>query len=120
MAKLSNITIAVNSDKHRAALTKQLNQAIASLTAVVNEYDKFAPFLHTEAVAGDFVDNQDSNQFLRFVGRKADDLATVSAQLTSLKDLKGADNTETATNMTSHITAKNYVHSDYKENFESE
>lgn len=120
MAKLSNITIAVNSDKHRSALTKQLNQAISSLTAVVNEFDKFAAFLHTEAVADVIAENSDSNQFLGFVGRKSNKLNEIATQLTALKDVKGANNAETATNMAVHIANINYVHADYVENFENE
>ena len=109
-----------NIRNHKDDLEKSINRAISTLTKDIDELDKLVAYLHTEAQDAEIVDNQDSNQFLRYVGRKADDLAILSNKITGQKNLKGIDNAETATNMATHITNTSYDHEVYKLNFEGE
>lgn len=106
--------------KHKDRLIGDLNKNISQLTSILNEIDKLVPYLHTESGVGVLVDNQDSNSFLRYVGRKSDALNTLNLKLVNQKALKGADNAETAINIATHITNTSYVHDDYKVNFEGE
>ena len=120
MSLLTNNQIQANIIADQAKLKKSINQLLSGLNATIASYEKLSAFLHEEALAGEIVDNQDSNKNLGMIGRKADKLREYADRLDALKAVKGADNSETATNMTAFKTSISYDHAEKRAEYEPE
>lgn len=120
MSLLETSKTQANILKHKDQVRKDLNSALSTLASTIAEAKKLTAYLHEEAGVGTLVDNQDSNKFLNFLGRKSTAIDLLGVDLLALKDLKGINNAATGVNMGVFKASTGYIHGDYKVNFESE